>query len=175
MLVKELGEGGIESLLKHNQWFEEKVNEMTQETIDFWALEEFNSIGCEVFDCHDSYGKIYLRCPRINGGKAPEKLAGKLDTDYLYGEDKKLYDELCELNAKMEDAEEWDEDRPEYERMTEIADTLAEHITEQLDSYNTMETWDATREQEIESIANGDRWLSDLEVVDGKIKEVLWH
>ena len=134
--------------------------------------EEFKLLGADAFDYHDHYSSFYLTTPCVYGAKAPEKLAGKLDADYMSEEDAKLYKELCELNDKMEDAEEWDEERPEYARMIEIADKLAEDITEQLRAYEDTTGYE---EQIIDDIIDGYNWLGELEVEDGTITEIVKH
>lgn len=172
MLIQDMTREQLLELKASNKWLEEKINEQAWDDAMWQQSEEFKLLGADAFDYHDHYSSFYLTCPTIGGGKAPEKLVGKLDADYMSDEDGKLYKELLELNDKMEDAEEWDEDREEYARMIEIADKLAEDITEQLRAYE-----DATEyeEQIIDDIIDGYNWLGELEVEDGVITEIVKH
>lgn len=173
MVINELSKDEIKKLMGSNKWLEDKVYEYAYEDAMRAQSEEFKLIGADVFDYHDHYSSFYLTTPTIYGAKAPEKVAGKLDAEYMSEEDAKLYKELCELNAKMEDAEEWDEDRPEYERMTEIADELAEHLTAYFRGFEDIT--DEQIDQVIDDMIEGYCWLGELEVEDGKIKEVIYH
>lgn len=173
MVINELNKDEIKELMANNKWLEDKVYNEAYESAMWAQSEEYKLIGAECFDYHDHYSSFYLTTPTIYGAKAPEKVAGKLDTEYLSEEDTKLYNELCELNDKMEDAEEWDEDRPEYERMTEIADELAEHLTTYFRDFEDIT--DEQIDQVIDDMIDGYCWLGELEVEDGKIKEVIYH
>lgn len=172
MLIQDMTREQVAELAKSNKWLAEKISEQAWDDAMFRQGEEFKLVGADVFGYHDHYSSFYLTCPTVGGGKAPEKLVGKLDTGYMSEEDGKLYKELLELNEKMEDAEEWDEDCDEYDKMIEIANTLAEHITEQLRAY---EDTTAYEEQIIDDIADGYNWLGELEVEDGVITEVVKH
>lgn len=172
MLIQDMTREQLLELRASNKWLAEKISEQAWDDAMWQQGEEFKLLGAKAFDYHDHYSSFYLACPTIGGGKAPEKLVGKLDTDYMSEEDAELYKELLELNEKMEDAEEWDEDRPEYDKMIEIADKLAEDITEQLRAY---EDTTAYEEQIIDDIADGYNWLGELEVEDGTITEVVKH
>ena len=175
MLLKELSDKELAELYNDNKWLMEQIDNQAWERASFDQSEEFKLIGAECFDYNNYYSSFYLTTPCVYGAKAPEKVAGKLDSDYLSEEDAKLYNELCELNDKMEDAEEWDEDRPEYDRMTKIADKLADNITAQLRAYEDMDYFIECKDMVIEDIKDGDNWLSDMEVEDGKIKQVVYH
>lgn len=172
MLVQDMTREQVAKLRASNKWLDEKISEQAWDDAMWQQGEEFKLLGATAFDYHDHYSSLYLTCPTVGGGKAPEKLVGKLDTDYMSEEDGKLYKELLKLNEKMEDAEEWDEDCPEYARMIEIADTLAEHITEQLRAYEDTTSYE---EQIIDDIADGYNWLGELEVEGGVITEVVKH
>lgn len=173
MTINELSKDAIKELMANNKWLEDKVYSEAYESAMWAQSEEYKLIGAECFDYHDHYSSFYLTTPTFYGAKAPEKVAGKLDTEYLSEEDTKLYNELCELNDKMEDAEEWDEDRPEYERMTEIADELADHLTTYFRGFEDIT--DEQIDQVIDEMIEGYCWLGELEVEDGKIKEVIYH
>lgn len=172
MLIQDMTREQLLELKNSNKWLDEKISEQAWDDAMWQQGEESKLLGADAFDYHDHYSSFYLTCPRVGGGKAPEKLVGKLDTDYMSEEDGKLYKELLELNEKMEDAEEWDEDREEYDRMIEIADKLAEDITEQLRAY---EDTTAYEEQIIDDIIDGYNWLGELEVEDGVITEIVKH
>ena len=173
MIINELSKDEIKELMAKNKWLEDKVYECAYEDAMWAQSEEYKLMGAEAFDYHDHYSSFYLTTPTFYGAKAPEKLAGKLAAEYMSEEDAKLYNELCKLNAKMEDAEEWDEDREEYKRMTEIADVLAEHLTQYFRDYEDIT--DEQIDQVIDDMIEGYNWLGELEVEDGKIKEVIYH
>lgn len=173
MIINELSKDAIKELMGKNKWLEDKVYEQAYEDAMWAQSEEFKLMGADCFDYHDHYTSFYLTTPTFYGAKSPEKIAGKLDKDYLSEEDRKLYEELCELNGKMEDAEEWDEDREEYKRMTEIADELADHLTAYFRGFEDIT--DEQIDQVIDYMIEGYCWLGELEVEDGKIKEVLYH
>lgn len=120
---KELASQAYEDAYSNNMWCQEM---------------EAKEIGTGVFAHNDHYSSFYLTTPTTYGAKAPEKVAGVLEAGFLNEPNRKLYNRLCELNAKMEDATEWDEDRPEYEEMIEVCDRLAEGITEQLRDYENI-------------------------------------
>ena len=172
MTLQDMTREQLLELIASNKWLEEKISEQAWDDAMWQQGEEGKLLGADAFEYHDHYTSFYLTCPKVYGGKAPEKLVGKLDTDYMSEEDAKLYNKLCKLNDKMEDAEEWDEDRPEYDRMIEIADTLAEHITEQLRAYEDTTGYE---EQIIDDIIDGYNWLGELEVEDGIITEIVKH
>lgn len=172
MTLQDMTREQLLELKASNNWLAEKISEQAWDDAMWQQGEESKLLGADAFEYHDHYNSFYLTCPKVYGGKAPEKLVGKLDTDYMSEEDGKLYNELCKLNDKMEDAEEWDEDREEYARMIEIADTLAEHITEQLRAYEDTTGYE---EQIIDDIIDGYNWLGELEVEDGVITEIVKH
>jgi len=173
MVINELSKDAIKELMGNNKWLEDKVYSEAYESAMWAQSEEYKLIGADVFDYHDHYNSFYLTCPTISGAKSPEKLTGKLDAEYLSEEDAKLYKELCELNEKMEDAEDWDETRPEYDRMREIADELAEHLTTYFRGFEDIT--DEQIDQVIDDMIEGYCWLGELEIEDGKIKEVIYH
>lgn len=170
--LKDLTKEELLTLEASNKWLAEQIDERAMDDASMIQADEFELMGAKVFDYHDHYSSFYLTTPMAYGAKAPEKVAGELNRDYLTEEQTKLYDRLCELNKAMEDAEEWDEDRPEYAEMVEMCDRLAESITESLRAY---EDYTEYKDEEFEAILSGDSWLSDLEVEDGKIKQVVWH
>lgn len=172
MTLQDMTREQLLELRASNKWLDEKISEQAWDDAMWQQGEESKLLGADAFGYHDHYSSFYLTCPKVYGGKAPEKLVGKLDTDYMSDEDGKLYKELCELNSKMEDAEEWDEERPEYARMIEIADKLAEDITEQLRAYEDTTDFE---EQIIDDIIDGYNWLGELEVEDGVIAEIVKH
>lgn len=172
MTLQDMTKEQLLELKASNKWLEEKISEQAWDDAMWQQGEESKLLGADAFEYHDHYTSFYLTCPKAYGGKAPEKLVGKLDTDYMSEEDAKLYKELCELNSKMEDAEEWDEDREEYAKMIEIADKLAEDITEQLRAYEDTTGYE---EQIIDDIIDGYNWLGELEVEDGVITETVKH
>ena len=170
--LKDLTKEELLALEAGNKWLAERIDELATDDASMVQADEFELMGAKVFDYHDHYSSFYLTTPMVYGAKAPEKVAGALDRDYLSEEQAKLYNRLCELNKAMEDAEEWDEERPEYAEMVEVCDKLAESITESLREY---EDYSGYRDEKLEAILSGDSWLSDLETEDGRIKQVVWH
>lgn len=177
MTIKDMTKEQLVELIKNNKWLEQQIDELVQEQISWAQSEEFKEMGADVFDYHDHYASFYLTAPRHYGAPDGHSVAGKLQRDYLNAENMKLYDELCELADKWDNMayDEQDENRDIEAKMDELAERLAQGVTDQLREYESMETWIETRNQELEMILGGDRYLSDLEVKDGKVKEVLWH
>lgn len=178
MTIKDLSRKEFDDLLSTNKWLEQQVGELVQEQISFGQSEEFNLIGAKAFDYHDHYTSFYLTVPVRYGVKDGHSVAGKLDRDYLNEENAKLYDELCELADKWDNMtyDEQDEHRDIDEKMDEVCKRLADGVTEQLQAWENWETYVDVKEQEIEMILSGDRYISDLEVEDySKIKEVIMH
>lgn len=177
MKIKDMTMEQLVELVKNNKWLEQQIDELVQEQISWGQSEEFKLIGAEVFDYHDHYSSFYLTAPRHYGALDGYKVAGKLDREYLNEENAKIYDELCDLADKWDNMtyDEQDENGDIDAKMDELAEQLAQGVTEQLRAWEGMETWIETRDQELEMILSGDRYISDLEVGDGKIKEVIWH
>ena len=159
--LKELSIDELVELYDKNNGFNQAVFNEVYEQAMFWQSEEYKLSGADNFDYHDHYSSFYLTCPTAYGAKSPEKLVGKLDEDYMTEEMKPLYKKLCELNDKMEDAEDWDETRPEYDEMRDIADKLAELYTDMLRALETIDM-EYVRE-ELQMIADGERYMSDWE------------
>lgn len=167
--LKELSLKELRELYENNQDFASAVYEQVYEQAMFWQSEEFKLCGAEAFDYHDHYSSFYLTCPTAYGAKSPEKLVGKLDKDYMTEEMKPLYKKLCELNSKMEDAEDWDETRPEYDEMRDTADKLAELYTDMLRALETIDT--EYIQEELQAIADGERYMSEWETDGTKVYE----
>lgn len=177
MKIKDLTKEQLVELIKENKWLEQQIDELVQESISDGQSEEFNLIGAKVFDYHDHYTSFYLTAPRAYGVADGHKVAHELDRDYLTEDNAKIYDELNELADKWDGMtyDEQDENRDIEEKMDELAERLAQGVTEQLRAWESTETWDETRDQELDMVLSGDRYISDLEIEDGKVKEVLWH
>lgn len=174
--LQDLSVEELKTLAKNNKWLEEQLAEDTYEELSIEQGEEFKLCGADKFEYHNHYSSFYLTCPTAYGAKSPEKLVGKLDEDYMTEEMKPLYKKLCELNDKMEDAEDWDETRPEYDEMRDIADKLAELYTDMLRGYESAETFEACYDDIIARIADGMSYMSGLELdEDGNIIETIKH
>lgn len=169
--IKELKIEELKKLYNDNKDFQSVVFDRCYENNMYWQAEEFKLMGAEVFDYNDHYSSFFLSTPTIYGSKAPEKVAGKLDADYMTEENAKLYKKLCELNAKMEDAEEWDEDREEYAEMTRVCDELADGLTEQFRAYEDIS--DEQIDEELEAILDGDDYMGEWETDGEKIFETI--
>ena len=137
--LKDLTIEELKSLYKENKTIQQSI----YETVYDWRMQEqadeARNIGTEVFNYHDHYTSFYLTTPRFSGAPAPEKVARHLRSEYLEADNLALYNKLNELMDKMEDAEEWDEDRPEYTEMIETCDKLAAGITSQLRAYEDID------------------------------------
>ena len=131
----------------------------------FCQEQEFKEMGAEVFDYHDHYSSFYLSTPTIQGAKAPEKVAGKLEKDYMNPDNAKLYDKLNELTDKWEnmtfDEQQSDKGDELYDKMIDACDKLADGITEQLREYENIsdeEAYDLFKQNAY------DGYMSDWEV-----------
>lgn len=151
--LSELSMEELKSLYDKNQDFQNFINERVYEDAMSAQEEEFDLMGAEVFDYHDHYNSFYLTVPKENGIASPEKIAGALDVDYLNIEYLHLYKKLCELNNIMENREVWNIDCKEYEEMEELAEKLADGITEQLRAYEEIQ--DEQIKAELEMIHDG--------------------
>ena len=177
MLLKELSDKELAELYNDNKWLMEQIDNQAWERASFDQAEEFKLIGAECFDYHDHYSSFYLTTPTIYGAKAPEKVAGELDTEYLSEEDTKLYNEMCELIDKWENMTTDEQDKHEdvYDKATELCDKLADNLTTYFRDFEGMEYFIEQKDYVLEDIKNGDNWLSDMEVENGKIKQVVYH
>lgn len=175
MTINELSKDAIKELMGNNKWLENKVYECAYEDAMWAQSEEYKLIGAECFDYHDHYSSFYLTTPIIYGAKAPEKVAGRLTTEYLSEEDTKLYNEMCELIDKWEDmtTDEQDEHEDVYDKASDVCDKLAEHLTTYFRDFEDIT--DEQIDRVIDDIIEGYCWLGELEVEDGKIKEVIYH
>lgn len=156
--MKKLQELSIEELKKlyeNNKEFAAAVYDAAYESAMYWQGEEFENMGARVFDYHDYYASFYLTTPTSYGARYPEKVAGKLDADYMTAENAELYAKLCEKIEKWENmtADEQDEHEELEDEAADICDKLAEGITEQLRAYENI-TEDAITD-ELEAIREG--------------------
>lgn len=177
MKIKDMTRAEFGELLETNKWLARQVEELVEEAVSFGQSEEFKLIGAEAFDYHHHYTSFYLSIPVRNGVKSGYSVAGKLYRDYLNEENAKIYDDLCDLADKWDSMtyDEQDENGDIDAKMDELCGRLADGVTEQLRAWENWETYVDVKEQEIELILSGDRYISDLEVEDGKIKEVILH
>lgn len=141
--LKELTTNEIETLFKTNKAIQSKAYELAYDYAMQCQADEYDLIKANVFDYNNDHSSFFLTTPKVYGSKAPEKVAEELDADYLNEDNAKLYRKLNLLYAKMQDAEERDEDRAEYAEMVEVCDKLAEGITAQLRSYEDYDERDA--------------------------------
>lgn len=97
-------------------------------------------LGTRVFDFHDHYNSFYYTTPIVYGCKTPEKVAHKLNDDYMNAEAIKLYDKL---NSLIDDWESMTTDEQEnstkYDEAIETCDKLAEELTKQLRAYEDID------------------------------------
>ena len=161
--LSELKKSELQKLLKENREFESAVYECAYEDAMRGQEIEFEEMGARVFDYSDHYSSFYLSTPRVYGAKAPEKVAGKLEADYMTPENSELYKKLCEKMNQWEnmttDEQETDEGDAVYNEACELCDKLADGITEQLRAYEDIT--DEQVAQVIEDIADGNSYMSD--------------
>ena len=165
--LKTLSTAELWNLYKNNAGFAEAVDGMTWDELIWQQEEEGRLIGAEQFKFYNHYNSFYLTAPD------PEKLAGKLNADYMTAENAGTYRQLCDAVDEWE-AMTWDEqdERPEvYERAESLASKLADGITEQLRAFENI-TDDAVK-MTLDTIAEGWRACSEW-VTDGvKVIEYL--
>lgn len=168
--LKDLSIKELKDLYKENKSIQQKIFESYYEDRMHEQEEEARNIGAEVFQCNDHYTSFYLTTPKFSGAPAPEKVARHLRSEYLEADNEELYNKLNELMDKMEDAEEWDEDRPEYTEMIETCNKLAVGITEQLRAYEDIDEEELIGEF-IFQAQNG--FLMDMETDGHKVYETI--
>lgn len=172
--LKELNDKELEKLFNENNDFHDYCINQAYENSMFCQESEANEMGISVFDYHDHYSSFYLSTPMVYGVKEPEKIAGKLDADYMTPENAKLYKKLCKLTEKWENLE-YDDlygDKGEklHNDMTDICDKLADGLTEQLRAYESVSEEQAFENLKIE-IENG--WLDEWETDGEKIYQAI--
>lgn len=165
----ELEKNELKNLYETNDEFSNAVYSYAYDDAMVAQGDEYDALGADVFEWHDHYSSFYLSTPKVYGGKAPEKVAGNLNADYMTPENAELYAKLCELNDKMENAEEWDEERPEYEEMTKLCDELADGITAQLRAYE--EITDEQIDAVLDYITDNACYMSEWETDGAKVFE----
>ena len=84
---------------------------------------------------------------------------------------------MCELIDKWENMTTDEQDKHEdvYDKATELCDKLADNLTTYFRDFEGMEYFIEQKDYVLEDIKNGDNWLSDMEVENGKIKQVVYH
>ncbi len=159
--LSELQKSELQKILKENREFESAVYERAYEDAMRGQEIEFEEMGARVFDYNDHYNSFYLSTPLVCGGKAPEKVAGKLDADYMTPENSELYKKLCDKMNQWENmtTDEQDENGKIYDEACELCDKLADGITKQLRAYEDIT--DEQVAQVIEDIADGNSYMSD--------------
>ena len=161
--LSELSKSELQKILKENREFEGAVYEYAYEDAMRGQEIEFEEMGARVFDYSDHYSSFYLSTPRVYGTKAPEKVAGALDADYMTDENSKLYKKLCDKMNQWEnmttDEQETEEGDAVYNEACELCDELADGITKQLRAYEDIT--DEQVAQVIEEIADGNSYMSD--------------
>lgn len=159
--LSELKKSELQKLLKENRDFEREVFERAYEDAMRAQEIEGEEMGVEVFDYHDYYTSFYLSTPLVYGVKAPEKVAGKLDADYMTDENSELYKKLCDKMNQWDNmtTDEQDENEKIYDEACELCDELADGITKQLRAYEDIT--DEQVAQVIEDIADENSNMSD--------------
>lgn len=159
--LSELSKSELQKILKENRDFESAVYESAYEDAMRGQEIEFEEMGAQVFEYSDHYSSFYLSTPRVCGGKAPEKVAGALDADYMTPENSELYKKLCDKMNQWENMtiDEQDKNGNIYDEACELCDELADGITKQLRAYEDIT--DEQVAQVIEDIADGNSYMSD--------------
>lgn len=174
--LRELQPSELKKLYETNNEFAGEVYNRVYDDAMTLQLDESEQLGAQVFEYHDHYTSFYLSTPRVYGAKAPEKVAGALDADYMTPENAELYAKLC---AKMDEWENMTTDEQEEEKgeqvyndACDLCDELADGITAQLRAYE-----DITAEQvedalnDIDALGMAD-WETDGEKVFEHITKV---
>ena len=161
--LSELQKSELQKLLKDNREFERAVYNYAYEDAMRGQEIEFEEMGARVFDYSDYYSSFCLSTPRAYGVKAPEKVAGKLDADYMTEENAEIYKKLCDKMNQWEnmtiEEQGTDEGDAVYNEACELCDELADGITKQLRAYEYITPEQV--EQVIEEIADGNHYMSD--------------
>lgn len=137
--LKELNDKELKELYENNQELKQHAwEDAYNQSMDLQG-EESDRIHAEMFEYRDHYSSFYLTTPTEYGAKYPERVANKLDADYLTPENQYLYTKLNNLINAWENmtTDEQDEEKGEkiYDEATAVCDKLAEGITEQLRAY----------------------------------------
>lgn len=189
--LKDLTPEELEELIKSNEWLKNEIFNRALEDLSEQESDEYNLIGCKIFNYHDHYNSFYLTTPCHYGVKDGLSVANSLDSDYLSEENKKLYDELNAIYKEYSElsADDLEGDKGEEleEKANNISDLLADGITRQLqDSYESAAAYEMAEETYKSFILDGMCYLSDYELIytDGgklgerpawRIKEVILH
>ena len=172
----ELQPSELKKLYETNNEFAGEVYNRVYDDAMILQLDESENLGAQAFEYHDHYNSFYLSTPRDCGARAPEKIAGALDADYMTPENAELYAKLC---AKVDEWENMTADEQATEKgdavsdeACELCDKLADGITAQLRAYE-----DITAEQVEDALSDIDAlgmadWETDGEKVFEHITKV---
>lgn len=174
--LSELQPSELKKLYENNNDFAGELYERVYSDMMVAQADEADNLGADAFEYRDHYTSFYLSTPRVYGSRAPEKIAGALDADYMTDENAKLYKRLCDKIDEWEnmttDEQETDKGSAIYEDACELCDQLADGITAQLRAYEditTEQVEDALRELDIYGMSD---WETDGEKVFEHITKV---
>lgn len=177
--LKDLTLEELEGLIEKNSWLKNEIFHRALEDLSEQEGEEFDLIGCKVFNYRDNYSSFYLATPASYGVKNGLSVANSLDGDYLSDDNKKLYEALNAIykewaNLSADDLE-GDKGEELEDKANNISDRLAEGITRQLQNdYESAAAYEMAEETYKSFILDGLSYLSDLEITeDAKIIEVI--
>lgn len=169
----ELKKSELKNLYETNDEFSNAVYSYAYDDAMVAQGDEYDALGADVFEWHDHYTSFYLTTPKVYGGKAPEKVAGNLNADYMTPENAELYAKLC---AKMDEWENMTTDEQEEEKgeqvyndACELCDELADGITAQLRAYE--EITDEQIDAVLDYITDNACYMSEWETDGAKVFE----
>lgn len=171
--LKELKEEELKALYDNNSDFQQTILDRIYEDNMYIQSEEYKNMGADALEYNDYYSSFYLSTPRVCGAKAPEKVAGKLDADYMTEENGKKYKKLCELIEKWEnmteDEQESDAGEALYNEACDACDELADGLTAQFREFENVE--DGQEYSIFELITDGGDYMSNWETDGEKVFE----
>lgn len=163
----ELKKNELKNLYQNNEEFASEVFEYAYGDAMTAQGDEFDLLGAQAFEWHDHYSSFYLTTPKVYGGKAPEKIAGALDADYMTPENAELYKIVCDKIDEWEnmtyDEQQTEQGEKVYDDASDACDKLADGLTEQLRAYEeiTDEQLDAVLDAIIDRACYMDEWETD--------------
>lgn len=174
--LKELDDKELKELYENNQELKQHAWEDAYNQSMDCQGEESNLLHAEVFGYHDHYSSFYLTTPTEYGAKCPERVANKLDADYMTPENQYLYTKLNNLINAWENLtyDEQQEEKGEkiYDEAIEACDKLAEGITEQLRTYENVSDEQAFEEFYFQATEG---YMADWEVTEkGEVTETIY-
>lgn len=182
-LIQDLTREEFNELYNNNKWLRDKISELAYEDLNWQQSEEFNMIGCKVFNYHNHYSSFFLTPPIAYGVMDGLKIAGELNDEYLNDENMELYEKLNKIAAQYNELDYDQQQDEEGEKLedeaNEIAKKLADGITRQLREYESGEAIEQAIEAQKDLALDGFNYISELEAIytdDGELgKRPSWR